>query len=77
MAESIISYTNKSSSIKKRVQEDETLIKEVENIEFIIVVWNHTIKATKCSLCLNTKITQIHLKNNLPSVKDRLKHHEG
>ena len=41
------------------------------------MVRNHTIKATKCSLCLNTKMTQVHLQNNVPSVKDHLKHPEG
>ena len=40
------------------------------------MVRNHTIKATKCSLCLNTKMTQIQLQNNMLSVKDHLKHHE-
>ena len=36
MAENIISYANKSSSINKRVREDGTLIKEVEKIDFFI-----------------------------------------
>ena len=36
IAENIISDNNKSSSINKRVQEDGTLIKEVDNIEFVI-----------------------------------------
>ena len=36
MAENIISDTDKSSSINKRVQEDGTLIKEVDNIEVVI-----------------------------------------
>ena len=35
-----------------------------------IMVRNHTIKATKCSLGVNSKMTQIHLLNNVPSVKD-------
>ena len=101
MAKNIISDTDKSDSINKRVREDRTLIKEVENIDFfinrngdktfrntvnqqihfsehiLIMVRNHTIKATKCFLCLNTKMTQIHLQNNVLIVKDHLKHHEG
>ena len=36
MAKSIISDTDKSCSINKRVREDGTLIKEVDNIEFVI-----------------------------------------
>ena len=36
MTENIISDTNKSNCISKRVREDRTLIKEVGNIEFII-----------------------------------------
>ena len=44
--------------------------------QILIMVRNHTIKATKCSLCLNIKMTQIQLQNNMLSVKDHLKHHE-
>lgn len=36
MVENIISDADKSSSTNKRVPEDETLIKEVDNIEFAI-----------------------------------------
>ena len=36
MPENIISDTDKSSSINKRVREDEIVIKEVENIDFFI-----------------------------------------
>ena len=36
MAKNIISDTDKSSSINKRVREDGTLIKEVDSIEFVI-----------------------------------------
>lgn len=36
------------------------------------MVQDHTIKAIKCSLSLNTKMTQILLKNNVQNVKDHL-----
>ena len=36
MAKNMISDTDKSSSINKRVREDGTLIKEVDSIEFVI-----------------------------------------
>ena len=36
MAKNIISDTDKSSSINKRVREDGTLVKEVDSIEFVI-----------------------------------------
>ena len=36
MAKNIVSNTDKSTSINKRVREDETLIKEVDSIEFVI-----------------------------------------
>ena len=36
MAEKIISDTNKGSNISKRVRENGTLFKEVDNIEFLI-----------------------------------------
>ena len=36
MAKNIISNTDKGTSINKRVREDETLIKEVDSIEFVI-----------------------------------------
>ena len=36
MAQNVISDTDKSSSINKRVREDGTLIKEVENVDFFI-----------------------------------------
>ena len=36
MAKNIISDTDKSSSINKRVREDRILIKEVDSIEFVI-----------------------------------------
>lgn len=79
MAEKIIFDTDKSSRINRRVQEDGTLIKEADNVEFVInrnednifthsnkpgnslfriyptMVWNHAIKATKCSFYINTK----------------------
>ena len=48
-----------------------------EQILIMVRKKQHTIKATKCSQCLNPKMTQIHLQNNVPSVKDHLKHHEG
>ena len=36
MTENITSYTDKSSNINKRVPEDGTLIKDVDNIDFVI-----------------------------------------
>ena len=36
MTKNIISHTNKGSNINKRVQENGTLIKEVDNIEFVV-----------------------------------------
>ena len=102
MAKNIISDSDKSSSINKRVREDGTLTKKVDSSNFLIIrsgdyklsqtavnqlnhfseqilimVQNYTIKAAKCSHCLKTKMTQIHLQNNVPSVKDHLKHREG
>ena len=36
MAENIISDTGKSSIINKRVREDRKLVKEVDNVDFVI-----------------------------------------
>lgn len=36
------------------------------------MVQDHTIKAIKCPLSLNTNMTQILLKNNVQNVKDHL-----
>ena len=101
MAKNIISDTNESSSINKRVRQDGTLVKEVDSIEFVInrsgdKTFTNSSKSTKSFFRTDpnygprlydksnkvlplsqTKMTQIHLQNNVPSVKDHLKHHEG
>ena len=52
MMENIIFDTNKSSSINKKVREDGALIKEVDNIEFVI---NRSEDKTITKSCKSTK----------------------
>ena len=53
MVKNITSDTYKSSSINKRVREDGTLIKEVDNIEFVI---NSSGDKTFTNSCKSTKL---------------------
>ena len=51
----------------------QTAVKQQNSfLEYVLImVLTLTIKEKKCSLCLNIKMTEIHLKNNVLSVKDR------
>ena len=45
--------------------------------QIFIIVRNRTIKATKCSLCSNTKMTQIHLQEQCVKCKRSFKTSRG